>query len=76
MYRGLGHSFTGLCGMLEPGKNDKGLMSAIVGVSPAFANCRIKKVVKQIVRVERTRVLRFQRTSSLKFRETLEFIPR
>jgi hypothetical protein len=32
--------------MLEPGKNDKGLMSAIIGIIPAFANCRVKKIGK------------------------------
>jgi hypothetical protein len=41
-------------------------MGAIVGILPAVARHRIKKIAKQIVWVKRTHVLRFQHACSLK----------
>jgi hypothetical protein len=49
-------------------------MSAIVGIAPAFAHRRIKKVFKQIVWVKGHRVLRFQRTRTLEIGEAFQLI--
>lgn len=51
-------------------------MSPIVGITPAFTNYRIEEFTKQMVRVERTRLLRFQHARTLKFGEALEFVSR
>ncbi len=62
--------------MLEPFENDKRLVSPIVGIAPAFADCGIEEFTEQLIRVERTQVLRFQHACTLKIGEALEFIPR
>jgi hypothetical protein len=59
---------------VEIRQNNEHLMSAVVGMTPTFANGRIKKVCHQTIRVTSHGKLFFEHTRSLKFGKTLQFV--
>jgi hypothetical protein len=53
----------------QPGKNNEGLVGAIIGILPMITRRCVKEISQQIIRVKRTQVLRFQHASALEFGE-------
>lgn len=60
--------------MVEVRQHHEHLVSAIVGVPPAFAQRRIEKVCHQTIRVTCHGKLFFQHAGSLKFGQTFQLI--
>lgn len=71
---GVDYKGTGLRVFLnfEPGKYNKGLVSAVFAVSPALGDRRIEKLGEHSVRVDGF-IANFQQTCPLKFGETFQF---
>jgi hypothetical protein len=76
MYRLTYYRFARPVREFEPFKNDKGLMSPIVGIGPAFADYRVEELAQHMIRVERTQILRFKHARTLKFCQAFELVSR
>jgi hypothetical protein len=72
---GLNGCLAGLVAMLQPFEYHKCLVGQVISITPAFTDRWIEKIAEHVIRVESTRVLRFQRARTLKFREAFQFVP-